>query len=160
MEGLRSGDEARRIPGPLLALYAAGQRSGRLLGQSFVGAPLTPEEFAVYSWLRLVGERTPGGLAADLGMRPSTLSSYLAKMQSRGHARRVRDPFDGRSSKLSLTPAGLRVTDRSDAYFVGAISAVRDQLGDDWDSVVDALDVLSRALDGAIADVTGQQAVG
>ena len=35
---------------------------------AMASSPLTPGDFAVYSWLRLTGPITPGALAKDLGM--------------------------------------------------------------------------------------------
>jgi DNA-binding MarR family transcriptional regulator len=49
---------------------------------------LTPSDFAVYSALRLMQPTTPTDLAGTLGMRVTTLSSVLARMESQAHLRR------------------------------------------------------------------------
>lgn len=117
-------------------------------------SPLTPDDFAVYSWLRLVGPVTPGRLAADLGMHQPTMSAYLRRMYGRGHLRRRPHPDDGRSQLVSLTSSGRRVTERSFAGFERAIGAFRARLGVDEAEVQRVLDAVSDALEAAVADVT------
>ena len=116
-------------------------------------SPLTPEDFAVYSWLRLVGPVTPTQLAADLGMRQPTLSNYLRRMSERGHLRRRQHPEDGRSQLVSLTASGSRATVRSFPGFQLAISSFTDRLQLAADEVARVLDGLSDAFESAIADV-------
>ena len=69
--------------GPFLLLFALNQQLGLLLTQAMATAPLRPADFAVYSALRLLQPTTPTELAASLGMRVTTLSSLLAKMERR-----------------------------------------------------------------------------
>src|SRR4051794_39189692 len=122
-------------------------------------SPLTPDDFAVYSWLRLVAPVTPGRLAADLGMHQPTLSNYLRRMDDRGHLRRRRHPSDGRSQLVALTPSGRRVTERSFPGFAAAIGAFRARLAMDEADVQRVLDAVSVALEEAVADVAGAKAV-
>ena len=60
--------------------------------------------YAVYSQLAQ-GPHTPGQLSETLGVRPTTLSGYLATMAGRGRVQ-VQNDHDGRSSVLALTEAG------------------------------------------------------
>ena len=139
--------------GPLLLVYALSRQSGQLLATCFEGAPLTPDDFAVYSALRLVAPATPSSLASTLGMRQSTLSGYLRRMEQRQHLARRRHPHDGRSALIALTAAGTRVTEACFPHFQEAISPLLERLGDDGPEVLAAMERLSVALDEVIAAV-------
>jgi DNA-binding MarR family transcriptional regulator len=88
-----------------LDLFVIDQHLGSLMDATLAGTGITGTLYAVYSQLA-VGPRTPGQLSAVLGIRPTTLSGYLATMARGGHTARVRNERDGRSSLISLTVAG------------------------------------------------------
>lgn len=145
--------------GPLLRLFTIAQQESRLMQVAMADSPLEPNDFAVYSWLRLVGPVTPTALAADLGMRQPTLSNYLRRMTDRGHLRRRRNPVDGRSQLVSLTASGRRVTERSFPGFTSAIETFRahlqlpeEELARVLASVSDSLDAAVAVLEQAVAD--------
>jgi DNA-binding MarR family transcriptional regulator len=95
-------------PGPslLFDFFGASQRIKLLLTDAMVGAGLTPDEYAVYSTLVDGGPGSPMRMAEAVGLPPTTMSRYVRAMTDRGHVRRVRNPVDGRSVILALTPAG------------------------------------------------------
>jgi DNA-binding MarR family transcriptional regulator len=142
--------------GPLLLIYALSHQSSQLLAARLGGCPLTPDDFAVYSALRLMAPCTPSDLANTLGMRASTLSNYLRRMQERGHLRRRRNPRDGRSTLIRLTPSGVRATEGCFPAFGAAIRAVRTRLGDRENDVLAAMEELSRCLAEAIAEAPAE----
>ena len=152
---LRFNDDVDRSlrQGPLLRLFTIAQQESRLMQVAMAESPLEPNDFAVYSWLRLVGPVTPTRLAADLGMRQPTLSNYLKRMTDRGHLRRRRNPHDGRSQLVSLTASGRRVTERSFPGFKAAITAFRDHLELSDDELARVLGSLSDTLDRAVAEL-------
>ena len=127
------------------------------MASAMASSPLTPEDFAVYSWLRLAGPITPGALAADLGMHQPTMSNYLRRMYARGHLRRRTHPDDGRSQLVSLTPSGRRVTERSFPGFRLAIDSFRARLQVDETEVQRVLDAVAAALEAAVADIEGRK---
>jgi len=88
-----------------LDLFVVDQHLGSLLDATLAPAGLTASLYAVYSQLAQ-GPCTPGQLSETLGVRPTTLSGYLATMAKREHVSRARNQHDGRSSVLSLTEAG------------------------------------------------------
>jgi DNA-binding MarR family transcriptional regulator len=88
-----------------LDLFVVDQHLGSLLDATLAGAGLTASLYAVYSQLAQ-GPHTPGQLSETLGVRPTTLSGYLATMAEWGHVSRSRNEHDGRSSVLALTEAG------------------------------------------------------
>jgi DNA-binding MarR family transcriptional regulator len=142
--------------GPFLLLFALGQQLASLLQQAMADAPLAPGEFAVYSTLRLTQPITPTQLAGTLGMRPTTLSSVLVRMAKKGHLKRRRNPADGRSVILTLSPKGLRATEACLAGFGAAIQAFRNQLTVDEAALLADLEAMSAAIERATAELAGQ----
>jgi DNA-binding MarR family transcriptional regulator len=139
--------------GPFLLLYALSQQQGRLLQQAMSDAPLPPGEFAIYSALRLMQPTTPTQLAATLGMKPTTLSSALVRIAEAGHLKRRRNPSDGRSVVLSLSAAGVRVTEACFESFGAAIESFRRNLEVDEQDFLDHLEAASRAFDRAVGEL-------
>lgn len=133
--------------GPLLLVYALSRQTSQLLAQCFDGAPLTTEEFAVYSALRLMQPATPSSLAETLGMKPPTLSNHLRRMESRGHLRRREHPEDGRSSLVSLTKVGNERTEACFPHFQRAVLPLVERLGHHQERILGAMEELSAALD-------------
>ena len=140
--------------GPFLLLFALAQQQGSLLQQAMAEAPLQPSEFAVYSALRLMQPTTPTQLATTLGMRATTLSSALVKMERRKHLRRRRNPADGRSVMLSLTKTGQRATEGCFPSFGRAIQTFLDHLEVDQAELLRHLEAFSAALSSAAAELS------
>ena len=88
-----------------LDLFVLDQHLGTALDSALAGVGVTASLYAVYSQLDQ-GALTPRRLCDLLGIRPTTLSGYLATMQRAGHVTRVRNERDGRSWVLELTDAG------------------------------------------------------
>ena len=92
----------------LYDVYVLGQAVNELLVDGLADAPLTPSEYAVYSAIFERGPATPSELRHSLGMPAQTMSDWIALLRERGHAESRRNPRDGRSQLVSLTPAGRR----------------------------------------------------
>ncbi len=90
----------------LFDVFALSQTVGQLLAGAMRDGPLTPTEYAIYSAIFELEAATPTILAARLGMRLTTFMDQLRLLESRGHARRIPHPTDGRSYKVVLTAAG------------------------------------------------------
>ncbi len=137
--------------GPFLLHFANSQKLTALLSRSFAdsGAPLTADEFAVYSLLRLAQPTTPTRLANDLGMRASTMSHYLRRMQAAGHLTRRVNPDDRRSSLVELTAAGDTATVACYPAFGAAISAFRRHLMMPEKELLTAMSAMNDALHAA-----------
>jgi DNA-binding MarR family transcriptional regulator len=108
-----------RIAGPslLFELFATSQRVRTLVTAAMAGAPLRPDEYAVYSVLVDGGPSSPTALARAVGMPPTTMSHHVRAMLERGHATREREPADGRAFRLALTRAGRRAHRETAAAF-------------------------------------------
>ena len=52
---------------------------------------------------------TLSGLAAHMGVTPSTMSLSVDRLEGMGYVRRVRDPIDARRVGITLTNRGLRL---------------------------------------------------
>lgn len=114
----------------LFDVFALGQSVGRLLAAAMRDGPLTPTEYAVYSAVFELEAATPTQLSVRLGMRLTTFMDQLRVLESRGHARRVPHPTDGRSYKVVLTAAGREAHLAANRRFEDADRAIRSHLRD------------------------------
>jgi DNA-binding MarR family transcriptional regulator len=100
------------VPKPsssLLADVFVLTRSVRaLLAEALVDAPLTPEEYAIYSHVFEHGVTTPSAMASALCAPATTVTGWLRTMESRAHVVRRRSRDDRRSVEVRLTAAGRR----------------------------------------------------
>src|SRR5215213_4292680 len=81
----------------LFDLFAATQRIRQLVADAFEGCELRPDEYAVYSSLVDYGPQSIVQMADACGLPPTTVATYVADMEARGHAVRSMHPTDGRS---------------------------------------------------------------
>lgn len=82
----------------------AGKLKRRLREQSNVG-DLTPSQTAVLLRLERDGPATTSSLARAEGMRPQSMGTVVAALESAGMVQGAPDPSDGRQTILSLTDA-------------------------------------------------------
>jgi DNA-binding MarR family transcriptional regulator len=115
----------------LFEVFALNQSVGRFLSDAMRDGPLTPPEYAVCSALFELESATPTRLAARLGMRLTTFMDQLRMIESRGHARRMPNPRDGRSQLVTLTAAGLEAHRAANRQFEAAYAAFLEELGGD-----------------------------
>ena len=104
----------------LFELHAASRAVGELLVAAMADAPLTPEDYAVYSVLFDEGPHAPTELARRVGMPPTSMSHFVRTMLERGHAERSADPADRRSYRIVLTAAGRAAHDGASVAFAEA----------------------------------------
>ena len=139
--------------GPLLQVFVADQLAGDLLKRE-LGATTSGDRFAVLSVVGALGPITPTELARRLGMAPTTVSSWLVRLERERIASRHANPDDGRSQLVELTEDGRRELQTAMPAFRRAVGRVRDALGDELDDVLDALDRLVEALRAVLAEDT------
>jgi DNA-binding MarR family transcriptional regulator len=144
----------RRDPNVLLQVFVSGQLTAELLRRAFAGTGMTPDQFAVQSVVSVHGPITPSDLAARLGMAPTTVSTWLRRLVEAGHLQRRRNPADGRSWLVEVTPAGRRAFEQAVPGFAGALRRVDDELGADAADVSAAGMRLQEALRRILADNT------
>jgi DNA-binding MarR family transcriptional regulator len=112
----------------LFRLFILGQLADDLLGRAMVDLKLNPNDFAVQSAIRAFQPITPTRLAALLGMPPTTLSSYLRRLETRHQIRRRPNPDDGRSVLLEVTKAGDRNVVAAFPALQGSVARVHERL--------------------------------
>jgi DNA-binding MarR family transcriptional regulator len=139
-------------PGLLLQPYVLAQLAGTLVEGVIAGSEVQGGEYAVTSWLNVVGRATPKELAGDLGLAPTTLSAIIDRLVRKSQVRRVPNPEDGRSYLLELTARGTTTNARNAARFERVIARVREHLDADEDATLEALRTLESALRRALAE--------
>jgi len=149
-------DDSTPRPDPLdtsllFEVFALNQAVGRFLAEAMSEGPLTPAEYAVHSALFELESATPTALATRLGMRLTTFMDQLRAMESRGHARRMPNPRDGRSQLVTLTAAGLEAHRASNRLFEAACETFITELGGETTFAWHALVAMRRAAEGALA---------
>jgi DNA-binding MarR family transcriptional regulator len=94
-------------------------RSARRLRQE-AGSGLTPSQGAALATIDRHGPLTPSELADRERIKRPTATRVIAWLEEAGLVDRTRDPQDGRSSLVALSPAGRellsRLRTRKDAY--------------------------------------------
>jgi DNA-binding MarR family transcriptional regulator len=85
-------------------------RTARRLRQE-AGGELSPSLTAALSTVELHGPLTPSEVAARERIQRPTATRVLARLEEAGLAARTRDPHDGRSSLVAITPAGRALLD-------------------------------------------------
>ncbi|HMI68464.1 MAG TPA: MarR family transcriptional regulator [Solirubrobacteraceae bacterium] len=100
-------------------LRLAIARTARRLRQE-AGEELSPSQTAALATIDRHGPLTPSELAVRERIQRPTVTRIIARLEARGLVQRARDPQDGRSSLVALTPAGrellARGRTRKDAY--------------------------------------------
>jgi len=130
----------------LFRLFILGQLTDDLLSQSMARLNLSSNDFAVASAIKAFQPITPTRLASLLGMRPTTLSSYLRRLEARRQIRRRPNPEDGRSQLLEMTKIGDKNVVAAYPALRGSIAMVHEQLDYSSQELDLALDRLEDAL--------------
>jgi DNA-binding MarR family transcriptional regulator len=100
-------------------LRLAIARTARRLRQEAEGE-LSPSQAAALATIDRHGPLTPSELAARERIQRPTATRVIARLEEGGLVARARDPQDGRSSLVALTPAGREllasIRGRKNAY--------------------------------------------
>lgn len=131
-------------------LWQLSRAVNALLASSLGDVGMSGDEFGVYSVLASAADgMTPSALARWMSAPPTTVSSYLRRLEGRGHLRRRPDPADGRGSLVGLTAAGRRAFGRAEDIYAPILAEVRHQLGTSEPAVLASLAALREAVDAA-----------
>ncbi|WP_021170380.1 Transcriptional regulator HosA [Sporomusa ovata DSM 2662] len=87
----------------------------------------TDQNITKVQWwiLKTVWERkqcTAGFLAKMIGVRPSTMSQMLVRLEKAGYVSRFADPADARVRIICLTDRGQNIFHHSESKFVGKLA--------------------------------------
>jgi DNA-binding MarR family transcriptional regulator len=134
----------------LFRLFVLGQLANDLLDSTMRREKVEPNGFAVASAIRAFQPITPTDLANLLGMPPTTLSTYLRRLEGRRHVKRRPNPDDGRSTLLEVTKLGDRYVLAGFPALRGSVARIHEHLdfpAGDLDLALDRLeDAMRRAL--------------
>jgi len=132
-------------------LRMAVVRTSRRLRQEAAGSrtDLTPTAVSALATVERHGPLTPSELAAIERIKRPTATRILRVLEEAGLVDRARDPADGRSSLLSVNPAGRerlrRLRGRKNAYLA---RRMRDLPADDLRTLERAAAILEQMLEG------------
>jgi DNA-binding MarR family transcriptional regulator len=130
----------------LFSVWSLARAVRALLDDALAESGLDADEYAVYSLLAVRGEVTPTELATWLAAPATTVTSYVKRLEGRGHLERVAHPSDGRSYRMVLTPTGLRAHRRAAALFAPVLGRVEAALGSAEPRVRTALSTLRQVV--------------
>jgi DNA-binding MarR family transcriptional regulator len=133
-------------PGLFLQPFVVSQLVGAVIDEVVEGSAVTTSEYAVTSWLNVVGRATPTELSQTLGLSPTTLSAMIDRLVRKGQLRRVRHPEDGRSYVLEPTGAGKATNARNAKRFEQALTRLRGHLDGEPEEILEAMRRLEDAL--------------
>jgi DNA-binding MarR family transcriptional regulator len=132
----------------LFDVWLVSRATTGVLDAALAPTGLTADEFGIYSVLTSADTMTPSELARWMSAPPTTVSSYVKRLEGRGHVVRKRNPDDGRSYVLELTAAGRRAHQEAGRRFLPVLDQVVDSLGSRREAEVRrALAALREALD-------------
>ena len=105
----------------LLDLWLVGHEMSALLDEALAASGLSADDFGLYSLLRGWGPVTPSQISRWTGMRPTTVSVALKRLNGRGHADQAPNPQDGRSYLVGLNAAGEAAHQAAAPLFLAAM---------------------------------------
>jgi DNA-binding MarR family transcriptional regulator len=133
----------------LFDVWLLSRATSGVLDAALAPVGLTADEFGIYSVLTSTDAMTPTELARWMSAPPTTVSSAVRRLEGRGHVERRRNPDDGRSYVLGLTPAGRRAHAAGVEAFAPVLGRVQAALGSKEASVRRALGTVRDAVDRA-----------
>ena len=138
-------------PRPLIfQLYTTYQRAGRLVARALDGTGIRAEDAPLYSVLDREGSLTPTELARRLGVGQSTLTYRLQALEAVGAITRRRNPADGRSSLVELSPRAQRHWRATIPSFAEALRRAERRIDLSHDDVAAALEAIATAVDAEL----------
>jgi DNA-binding MarR family transcriptional regulator len=140
----------RRAPSVLLELHSADRIVRELVYRELARRGLAPNLFAILALIDLHEPVTPTELAAESGVRPTTLRDMVSEMVERGHVRRVENPDDRRSHFLEVTPEGSRFVRDASAAVRSVERSLAAELGVPVEELREPLARLRRAARAAL----------
>lgn len=152
VKGVEALEVDERLDNVLFNVWLVSRATTDLVDAALADTGLDSDEFALYSVLVAADGITPSELARWLAAPPTTVSSYVKRLESRGHAERRPNPDDGRSYLLHLTDAGRQAHLDAGTAFLPVLDRVTSDLGRSADRVTDALRTLRTAIDHARSD--------
>jgi DNA-binding MarR family transcriptional regulator len=147
----RSGHPVDDLPeagtNVLFDVWLVSRSTTQLLDEALSSTGLTGDEFGIYSVLTSAEALTPSELARWMSAPPTTVSSYVKRLEERNHVVREPNPDDRRSYRIRLTPEGRQKHQAGVQAFIPVLDHVVAALGRNETAVRTALGALRAALD-------------
>lgn len=128
-------------------LYPAVYRRFHVSKQRLPGTDLTPRMLWILQHLASAGPSTLGELAEASGVKKSTTTELVDRLEARGYVGRMRDERDARRVFVGLTAAGERRATRAPSVLAGEPlrAALARMSHDEREALVRGLRALVRA---------------
>jgi DNA-binding MarR family transcriptional regulator len=110
-------------------LAVAARYALELSNRELRAAGVDPGEYGPLSFVGVMQPVTRTLLAREMGLRRTTLRDLVGRLIERGHVREDPNPSDGRSTLLTLTPAGQEIFDRGIPVFRRVLREIDAALG-------------------------------
>ena len=118
------------IHGTIVNELAAAARYGlEFANRELRAVGVDPGEYGPLSFVGVMQPVTRTLLAQEMGLRRTTLRDLVSRLIERGHVREDPNPRDGRSTLLTLTPAGQKIFDRGIPVFQRVLREIDTALG-------------------------------
>jgi DNA-binding MarR family transcriptional regulator len=124
---------------PTFLVWIVSRSTEDLLGTVLAPVGLTGDEFAIYSILDASPGITPSELSRWMAAPPTSVSSYVKRLEARGHLTRRAHPNDRRSYRIQLTAAGKRAHRSAVTLFGPVRMQIIQALGDQDGAVRESL---------------------
>jgi DNA-binding MarR family transcriptional regulator len=128
-----------------------------LVDEALEAAGVSGQLFSFLGWIAALQPVTPGELAAETGLPPTTIRDYIRRLADRGDVRKIANPADGRSYHLVLTPKGTRRAGRGWPAVVAAFRRVARNLERPVGDYLVSMRELRLAVKDAIAEKEGRR---
>ena len=138
---------------PLFMVWLVARSTEDLLDTVLAGSTVRGSEFAIYSVLAAAPGITPSELSRWMAAPATSVSTYVKRLEARGHLTRRPHSKDGRSYRIHLTAAGRRTHQEAVELFRPIRTRVIETLGDQEGSVKESLLRLRRIVDDLRTDV-------
>ena len=115
---------------PLFLVWLVARATEDLLDTVLATTGIHGDEFAIYSILAASPGITPSELSRWMAAPPTSVSSYIKRLEARGHLTRRPHPKDRRSYRIHLTSAGKRTHQAAVELFRPFRTKVIGSLGD------------------------------
>ena len=152
----RMASDERLLRGAIFSELAIAARYGEeLTAAELRAAGVDPAEYGPLSFIGVTQPVTRTRLAQVTGWRRTTLRDVLRRLIERGHVEERANPDDGRSTLLTLTPAGQDVFDRGKPAFhraLGRLDEALDNRLDEHEEIVWKVRVALQSVDSVPLD--------
>jgi DNA-binding MarR family transcriptional regulator len=109
-------------------LWVAARYGVALSEQALDGVGVDLREYGPLSFIANLQPVTRTTLARAMGLRRTTVRDAVGRLIERGHVEERRNPDDGRSTLLVLTPAGQEIVERGGPAFQSVLNGLDDAL--------------------------------